>query len=272
MIIGIDIGASITKGIVLEGLKITHKHNVKTQNLLDSAKSILKCLTSGIDLKNVNLVAVSGCGSRRIGNSLSGFSVEKVDEIQAIGRGGLVLAEQSKGLIVSVGTGTAMVVGFDGGKRVKHVGGTGIGGGTIMGLSRRLLGINNFLSLERMASKGNTCNVDLTIADILDGPIGILPAQATASNFGRLKEESSKEDVAAGIFNMVSQTIGVLASITAKAYNLETDLILVGGLIRSKLVGDIIVETAKLFGIRAYIPNDCEYCSAVGAARSVKVS
>ena len=272
MNVGLDIGASTTKGVILEDSIVVHQCSIQTKDAASSASETLEALLAKIGDRNaISLVAVSGGGSRRIGDTFLGFPVRKVDEIQAIGLGGLLLAKKRKGLVVSIGTGTAMVVAQEGGKKICHVGGTGVGGGTLLGLSKRMLGVDDFGALEDMASRGNANNVDLTVADIVGGPVGIVPAEATASNFGRLAGTATEDDIAAGVFNMVSQVIGVLAAMAAKAYRLEDDVILVGRPARSKMISGIISGTTELFGVRTCLPKDCEYCIAVGAAGHVSL-
>ncbi|MCW4020153.1 MAG: FGGY-family carbohydrate kinase [Candidatus Bathyarchaeota archaeon] len=267
LIVGLDIGASTTKGVIFEDSRLVHHLSVPTSDIEISAASVIKRLLAEIkDRDTIDLVAVSGGGSRKIGDTLLGLPVKRVNEIRAIGLGGLTLTGKREGLVVSIGTGTAMVSAHEGGRQVNHVGGTGVGGGTVMGLSKRLLGVENFTVLEDMASKGDTGKVDLTVDDIVGGPIGIVPDEATASNFGKLKSEAAENDVAAGIFNMVSQVVGVLAAMAAKAYDLEENVILVGGLARSRMVSETVRKTAELFGVKVCVPENCEYCTAVGAA------
>ena len=54
--------------------------------------------------------------------------------------------------VVSLGTGTAIVsVEKDG---IRHFSGTGVGGGTLLGLSKHMLGVSRLDTLEAMASRG----------------------------------------------------------------------------------------------------------------------
>ncbi|MCX8170488.1 MAG: hypothetical protein N3E47_00755 [Candidatus Bathyarchaeota archaeon] len=270
MIIGLDVGASLTKGILIDDeLRLLNKNITPTIEPKKASVKVLKSLLKkiGSDYKGkVKFIAVSGGGSRFIGDRVMGLSVRRVNEIKSIGLGGLMLSDKEECLVVSAGTGTAMVAVYENGKIVRHACGTGVGGGTIIGLSRRILGISDFKILEEMALKGNSNNVDLTVGEIVGGPIGIVPANATASNLGKLTCESRAEDIAAGIFNMVSQTIGVLAAVTAKALNLESSVILVGMLPKSRVISRIICETTSLFGAKAIVPGDCEFANAFGAA------
>ncbi|MBS7606624.1 Fumble domain-containing protein [Candidatus Bathyarchaeota archaeon] len=273
MILGLDVGASFAKAILVdENLKIIEKQILPVEDLKTAALRTLNSFIRKIDEElrgRIGVVAASGGGSRFIGEEAFGLPVKRIDEITAIGLGGLLLANRDEGLVVSAGTGTAIVAVYNGGRTIKHVGGTGVGGGTVLGLSRRLLGLSIFEDLENMALKGDAGRVDLTVGDIVGGPIGIIPADATASNLGKLTCKSKAEDVAAGIFNMVSQTIGVLAAMAAKAYDLENSIILVGMLPKSKIVSKIICETIKMFGAEVVVPGDCEYASALGAAASI---
>ena len=266
MIIGLDIGACMTKGVLMDNSSIIKSFSTMTSNSIVSASKVLKALLR--NKQRVKLaIAVSGGGSRNIGKKLLGLPVIKVDEIQAIGIGGLTLAGKSKGLIINAGTGTSIVVADNDGAKVVHVGGTGVGGGTILGLSLRMLGIEEFEEVERLAERGDANNVDLTVRDIVGGPIGIIPADVTASNFGKLRSPASREDVAAGIFNMVCQVIGVVGAMAAKAYGLSNSVVVTGGLVRSRLASEIIVDTMRLFGVEPIIPENGEYCTAIGAAQ-----
>ncbi|MCS7119904.1 MAG: FGGY-family carbohydrate kinase [Candidatus Bathyarchaeota archaeon] len=266
MILGVDIGASTVKQILLDGSEIIFKGFCELSGETFDLKSLQNIISEAERRYEIKLVALSGGGSRMINESPLGKTVIKVDEISAIGIGGLRLTGKDKGLVVSAGTGTAMVAVYENGRIIKHVGGTGVGGGTLLGLSRKLIGVGDFSLLERIASQGRAGKVDLTVCDIAGGPVGIIPADATASNFGKVSADSSKEDIAAGIFNMVSQVIGVLAAMAAKAYGLENDVILTGGLARSKLITQNVTTTANLFGVKVNVPKDPEYCAAVGAA------
>ncbi|MEM1530853.1 MAG: Fumble domain-containing protein [Candidatus Bathyarchaeia archaeon] len=272
MIVGLDVGASLIKGILVDDdLNIVRGCVLPAERPEINSIKVLDFLLEGSkDYKSaITCIAASGGGSRFLSGEILGLAVRRVDEIRAVGLGGLALANRDKGLIVSAGTGTAIVAAYRSGGIVKHVCGTAVGGGTIVGLSRRILGVSDFKVLEDMASKGNPNNVDLMVGDIVGGPIGMVPADATASNLGKLSCKSSVEDVAAGIFNMVSQTIGVIAAMAAKAYRLEDSVILVGMLAKSKIFSRITCETAKLFGAEVLVPKNCEFAGALGAAISI---
>ena len=88
--------------------------------------------------------------------------------------------------------------------QIDHLGGTGIGGGTLRGLARHFLGITQLDTLEQLAAQGDLSQVDLTVGDIAGGPVGIVPAKAIASHFGKLQTDPSQADKALGLVNMVA--------------------------------------------------------------------
>ena len=126
---------------------------------------------------------VTGVGSSYVKEPIFGISTGRVEEFYSIGMGGLFLSKLSNAVIVSMGTGTAFVKAESG--KATHLGGTGIGGGTLLGLSNRMLNIRHFDDLVAMALEGDLTNVDLSIRDISSDLITGLPPETTASNFGK---------------------------------------------------------------------------------------
>lgn len=269
LIIGLDIGASLTKVILADdSLKIINYNILPSEDPKETALKALKYLLNTIDLtrrRDVRTIVATGGGSRFLGDKVLGLPLTRINEIEAIGLGGSTLSGMSDCLVVSAGTGTALVILREGGRTIRHIGGTGVGGGTILGLSRRMLGVLDFKTLEEMALRGDSSKVDLMVGNLIGGPIGILPADVTASNFGKILGEASAEDIAAGIFNLVSQTIGVVVAMAAKAYSLEDNVVITGMLAKSRLFSKILRETARLLSVNVSIPENCELAGALGA-------
>lgn len=270
LIVGIDVGSSRTKSVVYERSQIVALKTIGNGDASNAAQSILKMvlLATGRKSEDIKRVAISGSGgSRLVGDTLLGLPVTRVDEIKSIGLGGLELSGKQRALVLSMGTGTALVVASNRGRKIEHIGGTGVGGGTIEGLSRRMLGVDNFEDVEKMANRGSASNVDLIVADIVGGSIGMLPKDATASNFKKLNADNNENDVAAAIFNMVSEVIGVITVMAAKAYHFEEDVVLVGKLVQSKRILELVSAVTNMFQIKISVPTNGEYCVAIGAAK-----
>ncbi len=272
MIIGIDIGGSTTQGVLVKNGRITGFTSIQASDELASAAGCLgKILTSHkIGIDQVKFVAATGGGSRkRLSKKILGIPVKKVDEIKAIGLGGLNLTKKSKCFVVSIGTGTAMVAVKNSGKAIKHAGGTGIGGGTLKGLFRLILNKNDINNLEILAKRGDLKKVDLTVKDIVGKGIGKLSPSATAANVAKLSDDIEKHDIALGLLNMVGEVIGTLSTFAAKNYGLEKDIIFVGKVTKNRTLMKKIQEVVRTFGGRATVPNHAEYATAIGAAKAL---
>ncbi len=81
---------------------------------------------------------LTGVGSAYVNQPLYGLSTDHTDEFLANGLGAHYDSQLQDLIVVSMGTGTSFVK-VEGGKNISHIGGIGIGGGTIQGLSRLLL-------------------------------------------------------------------------------------------------------------------------------------
>ncbi len=271
VIVGLDVGGTTTKAVALDGNDVIAKTNTPTYDHVSSASGALGKLVHdfAINIEKIGSIAVTGGGREDIGSSLFNIPVTVVDEIAAIGLGGIFLSGLEEALVVSIGTGTAMVSVRDGGERVKHVGGTGVGGGTLIGIGRCTLGKYRLDTLEKLASMGDITRVNLTIRDITGGGVGILPPDVTASNFGKFGDDTRPEDTAIGIFSLVGEVIGTVAYFAARSEGLEDNIVIVGGLSKSKILAPIVISTIELFGGKAIVPKDSEYCAAIGAAVSI---
>lgn len=267
MIIGIDIGGSTTDAVLLnDELQVV---TVEANDPIAAAAGALGKLVSDLHhrLSDVTAIAATGAGSRFLGDDLLGVPVHKVSEITAIGVGGSTLAGKPEALVVSMGTGTAVV--SVKGAEILHVSGTGVGGGTLQGLSKHLLNVARLETLEQLAERGDLSRIDLTVGDIAGGPIGNLPADATASNFGKLSSDVTAEDKARALINMIAEVIVVVSVTAARASGLR-DIVLTGKLLRVKPFVERIKATRFLFERTFIIPRHAEFATAIGAARSVR--
>ncbi len=267
MIIGIDIGGSTTDAVLLDA--DVHVVSVEANDPIAAAAGALGKLVSDLrhPLSRVKTIAATGGGARLLGDDLLGVPVRKIPEITAIGVGGSTLAGRREALVVSMGTGTAIV--SVKGNDINHVSGTGVGGGTLLGLSKHLLNVARLETLEQMAERGDLSRIDLTVGDLAGGPVGNLPADATASNFGKLPSDASPEDKARALVNMIAEVIVVLSVSAARASGLR-DIVLTGKLVRVKPFIDRIQATRALFDLNFVIPQHAEFATAIGAARSIR--
>ena len=62
-------------------------------------------------------------------------------------------------------------------REYQHIGGTGVGGGTLFNLSKKISNVDSFEDIINASLKGNLRNVDLTIQDVTNKEIKTLPKQ-----------------------------------------------------------------------------------------------
>lgn len=264
-IIGIDIGGSTTKIIGVKDGEIFSPILVRANDPISSIYGAFGKFmnVNKLSLTDVDKIMITGVGSTFLKESLFGIPTARVDEFQAIGRGGIYLTGLNKAIIISMGTGTALVAADK--KTAAHLGGTGIGGGTLLGLSNKMLNVRNFNDLIEIAQDGNLSNVDLTIEDItLDIP-ETLDAAATASNFGKISDLATRSDLALGIINLVFQTIGMMAIFASREHKIN-EIVLTGNLANVPQSHGVFDKLSEMFDVRFHLPHYAEYATAVGAA------
>lgn len=191
----------------------------------------------------------------------------KADEMESIAFGGAHAADRERCIIVSMGTGTAVVL-FDHGK-VSHVGGTGLGGGTMKGLGKLLIKETDPIILNQLAEKGKASELDLVLSDIGYSEVGFLDKDLTVSNFGNIKSVE-KTNCASAIQSMIAEVVGVIASLTARQYNLENDIVITGNLSKSAYIRKQLDKVGVLYNTKFIFPENPEYLTSIGAVRSFR--
>jgi type II pantothenate kinase len=265
IIIGIDVGISTTKIVGLRGGKIVAPIRITAADPITSLYGAFgKYLHEGnIELKDVDHVMLTGVGAAYVKTDVYGVPTTKTDEFIADALGARYESHIDHAIVVSMGTGTSFVMCH--GDDMRHIGGIGIGGGTLQGLSRICLGTNDIKQVSALAMQGDIKHINLQIGDISAQPLPGLPMEATASIFARAKSDAPKEDIAAGIIAMVLQTIGSAAVLAAQGTDCR-DMVLIGNLTLLPQCKEIFPALEKLYGVHFHIPKYSEFCTAIGAA------
>jgi len=267
MIIGIDIGSTTTKAVSLEEGRVVKKIKTRAEDAVTSATGALgkMILENGIKMPDIARIMITGAGAAKIEGELFGISTEKVSEITAIGTGGMFLSGQDNIVIANIGTGTAIIEARK--DKIIHLGGSGVGGGTILGLAKKLLSLSNFTDIMQLAESGNLETVDLLLEDIMPMNLSFLNKKTTVSNFGKMLDTTRSEDIALGIINMVYQVIGMIAVFAARSRNIDR-VIVTGSGSHNPLGQKVLAEITRLHSIAFEYPEDAEYTTAVGAGLS----
>ena len=269
IIIGIDVGISTTKIVGIKNNKVSAPIHITAADPITSLYGAFgKYLhDNDIELSDVEHVMLTGVGAAYIDQPIYGLPTSKSQEFIADGLGARFESKLDHTIVVSMGTGTSFVQCC--GDDIKHIGGIGIGGGTLQGLSRVMLNTRDPKQIQSLAMQGDIRNINLLIGDISTHPLPGLPMDATASLFSKAQYDAPKEDVALGIIVMVLQTIGSAAILSALNSGIK-DFVLIGNLTLLPQCKDIYPMLEKLYNVHFHIPKYAEFCTAIGAALNYK--
>ena len=272
VVIGIDIGGSTTKivGFNIDGNRCTliEPQFVRANDPLTATYGAFGKFTdeNGLSIKDIDRVLMTGVGASYVKRDLYGLECKRVPEFNCIGKGGIYLSGLDRALVVSMGTGTALVSADINGK-TEYLGGTGVGGGTLMGLSKLLMNAESIDHIVEYAEGGDLANIDLRIKDITaSDSMSQLHADMTAANFGNVSDVATKSDIALGIMNMVYETVGMV-SVFASRYAGVGDVVLTGNLTRLGYCKTKFDEINNMgYGVSFSIPDRSEYSTVIGCA------
>ena len=276
VVLGIDVGGSTTK-------IVGFRHESDGQRTLmpplfvratDPITSIYGALgrfttENRLSLSDIRRVMMTGVGSSHMEGGIYDLDCHVVPEFSGVGLGGLYLSGLDEAIIVSMGTGTALVHAKkapDGTTAIDYLGGTGVGGGTLLGLTKKMLGVDTIAHIEQLCEGGDLSKIDLTIKDITQqGQFPEMSINLTASNFGNLSDLADSHDIALGIANMVAETIFMMAIFAARSKGVS-DIVLTGNLTTIAPIRKVFEGLASHFGVRFIIPENSSFGTVIGAA------
>ena len=274
VVIGIDVGGSTTKIVGFKsnkcGKELITPQFIKANDPITSIYGAFGKFTdeNRIPLSDIDDIMMTGVGSAFVERGLYGLKCTKVPEFRALGLGGLYLSKLPSALCISMGTGTALVHATADGN-MNYLGGTGVGGGTLMGLSKLLLGAELVEHISDMAKAGELSKIDLRISDMTKSDnLTELSRDLTASNFGNVSDIATKEDIGAGLVNMVLETVGMISVFGARSVGVK-NIVLTGNLTQLDICKEKFVQFNSIYaneGLNFIIPNQSQYATAIGAA------
>ena len=266
VIVGIDLGGSTTKiaalqpeGTLLSTLRI--QAGDPLTSLYGGLGSFLE--QAHLGLGDIQQLVLTGLGASYAPERPLNLPCCCVEEFEAGAAGALQLSGLERAVVATLGTGTAFLW-AERGKAPRHLCGSGLGGGTLQGLSRYLLGSSDIHSLQEMAARGALGQVDLQIRDVCQEAADTLDPDMTASNFGGLHKAAQPEDLAAGVFNLVLQAIGTMTVLAAQSCSAK-DIVLLGSLTELPTTLENFRLFEKLYGLHYCIPQNAAYATAMGA-------
>lgn len=272
VVIGIDVGGSTTKIVAVRdegGVRtLIEPQIVKANDPVTATYGAFGKFTdeNGLKIQDITRVMMTGVGSSFVKRDLYGLDCRKVEEFNSIGVGGLYLSGLDEALVVSMGTGTAMVHAKRGGK-MNYLGGTGVGGGTLLGLTKLLTGAESSRHIEELASAGDLEKIDLRIKHMTESEsLSALSRELTAANFGKVSDLATHEDVALGAMNLVFETIGMVSVFAARSVRVR-DVVLTGNVTQFAYCKEKFDFFNGLgYGVKFLIPERSRFATAIGAA------
>ena len=211
-VIGIDTGGTLTKlAFINQEGELTLE--VFPSNEMELVKEWLE------RHPQVDEIGVTGGRTEQLRSVLQPMkSIEYIVEFEATLKGVRYLLEKEghqidKSIITNIGTGTS--IHYMDGKIHSRISGTGIGGGTLVGLAGLLTGITDFEKITALAAKGDRSAIDLLVKDIFQGMESPIDGSLTASNFGKVGitgvVEHPVENVLATVQGLVGEVITTLS-------------------------------------------------------------
>lgn len=271
VVIGIDVGGSTTKIVGFEktsgGSRLIAPQYVRASDPLTSVYGAFGKFTSEnrLSLSEISRVMMTGVGSASITSPIYSLPCESVSEFDSIGLGGLYLSGLDEAIVASLGTGTAVVHAKKGGE-ITYLGGTGVGGGTLLGLSHLLLKMDSVDHISDLAEEGDLGNVDLRISDMANRDrLNGMPADMTAANFGKISDLATKADISLGVLNMVFETVGMVSLFAARSRGVK-DIVMTGNLTTIPYCKTVMDRLNEMFDVRFLIPDLATYGTVIGTA------
>lgn len=268
--IGIDAGGTLTKvAYFLNGTLIYHK--------FPSDK--MDAVVTWMNEQSTELEICTTGGKAVYLNTMINRDVQSMVEFDATCEGVKYLLEQDgKSLdlfiLTNVGTGTSIhILNKDNHSRV---GGTGVGGGTILGLSTLLTGIEDYHEIIDLAVQGNRDLIDLKVSQIYEGSKSPISGELTASNFGQVQKgltsERNQADLLSAIMGMVGETVSTI-SVHAAAQHGASNIVYIGSSFSdNQCLREITENYTRLRGANPTFVENGEFSGAIGALLSLQKS
>ena len=175
--------------------------------------------------------------------------------------------ELEEAIITNIGTGTS--IHHMKGNSHSRVGGTGIGGGTLIGLSTIMTGVSSFEEVTTLAEHGKRDHIDLLVKDIYQGMDTPISGTLTASNFGKVgitqNAQYRTEDVLATTQGLVGEVITTLSIQLAEQYKSEHIVYIGSTLTNNPHLKTVIANYTVLKNHTPIFLKDCGFSGAVGA-------
>ncbi|WP_332651279.1 type II pantothenate kinase [Lysinibacillus sp. 54212] len=269
-VIGIDTGGTLTK-LAYFNKAGELKLELFPSNEMELVKEWLQ------QHPDVDEIGLTGGRTEQLRDVLKTMkSIQYIVEFEATLKGVRYLLEREghqieSSIITNIGTGTS--IHYMDGNSHSRVSGTGMGGGTLVGLSTLLTGVRDFNEIKTLAATGNRSDIDLLVQDIYLGMDMPLDGKLTASNFGKvgITEEINynKNDVLATVQGLVGEVITTLSIQVAEERKADYIVYIGSTLTSNEHLKKVISHYTILKKHTPIFLKDCGFSGAVGALLNI---
>ena len=219
--IGIDAGGTLTKIAYFNEKKLLtfeKFYSHEQHKIIDWIKN-----NNGI-----KQICITGGKSKLLQHLLTGsYKIIELNEFESTLAGVQYILKEEKHtinnfILTNIGTGTSIHYVYN--EQYIRSGGTGVGGVTIIGLTKYLTNIDHFEDVIPLTKVGSRKELDITVGDIYGGILSPIDNSLTASNFGKAAISESKynsSDILATIQGLVGEVVTALSLQFAETKNIK---------------------------------------------------
>ena len=268
--IGIDAGGTLTKVAYLD----EHNELILTTFPSNDLQAVKDWILSNPDIEDIG---ITGGRTEQLLDVIKRMkSIHYIVEFEATLKGVRFLLKKEghhfeRSMITNIGTGTS--IHYMEGNTDIRVGGTGVGGGTLIGLSALTTGITDYNEIREMATKGNREDIDLRVSDIYQGMDTPIDGQLTASNFGKVgiteNVKQKPEDILATVQGLVGEVITTLSIQYAEEKNAQHIVYIGSTLSNNEHLTKVIANYTRTKKHTPVFINDHGFSGAVGALLNI---
>ncbi|MGE7834927.1 type II pantothenate kinase [Viridibacillus arvi] len=271
--IGIDAGGTLTK--------LAYENEFGELVLEHFPSNDLQAVTDWIsNHPEIEEIGLTGGRAEQVKNLLKEVkSIHYIVEFEATLKGVRYQLIQhghqfDRSIITNVGTGTS--IHFMNGETHNRVGGTGIGGGTLVGLAALTTGIYDYHEIIKKAQYGERQEIDLLVQDIYQGMDTPIAGTLTASNFGKMGIDETKnhpiENILATVQGLVGEVITTLSIQLAEQNQVEHIIYIGTTLNENEALKKVIANYTILKKKTPIFLEDHGFSGAIGAFLNITVN
>lgn len=265
-VVGIDTGGTLTKLVYVNDQKEL-AFEVFPSNDFNLLKEWIE------SHEQIQEIGLTGGRKEQLLSALNvHMPVEYIVEFEATFKGVKYLLEKegydaNNSIVANIGTGTSIHFLKD--DTFTRVGGTGIGGGTLTGLSAIMTGIFDFDEITKLAKNGDREPIDLFVKDIFEGMEPPIAGHLTASNFGKVSinknTDFTAEHLLASIQALIGEVISTLSIQFAEQKNADKIVYIGSTLKNNEQLKDAISSYTELKNHKSVFIHDNGFAGAIGA-------